>query len=127
MFSSTYLSLLLCVTNAVVGEGSAKEGQPVSVGIPKLSDEEHISLGVPLEQRCRACQAVTFQLRQSLGRQRQRKGDKPLSETIYLETMEQVCKGTEKWDQYGYQEFAGGNILQGPGILKQQCYGGGVR
>merc|ERR1712086_393614 len=100
-----------------------------SFSTPELSQEEEKSSVLPANMHCSACRAVTYQMSVQLPAVKSKssnlytnkKGQKKVKESAYLEAFDKICHGEkDKPDSglggYGVKPLNGVNVLSGPGL-----------
>lgn len=124
---SMQAALVLCVALSLAARAGAEDacGGPevpsssYSIPAPQMSAEDRLSPHMPEALRCDACHAIAFQLEGRLSRAEAKQGRKELSESDYVEVLEQSC--VQDWELYGVQELRGERRLTGPGLPGQEA------
>ncbi|XP_021266385.1 marginal zone B- and B1-cell-specific protein [Numida meleagris] len=119
--------LVLCVALSLAARTGAEDGcggpeapsLTHSIPAPQMSAEERLSPHMPEALRCDACHAIAFQLEGWLSHAEAKQGRKALSESDYMEVLEQSC--SQDWELYGVQELRGERRLMGPGLPGQEA------
>lgn len=125
--SSMQAVLVLCVALSLAARAGGEDAcggreapsSSHSIPAPQMSAEDRLSPHMPEALRCDACHAIAFQLEGRLSRAEAKQGRKALSESDYVEVLEQSC--LQDWELYGVQELRGERRLMGPGLPGQEA------